>query len=57
LEVLKPGLWSIENPSMYTLKTELIKDGRIIDSEETSFESITDMEINGINMKINLFLV
>ena len=37
LEVLKPSLWSIEQPLMYTLKTELITDGRIIDSEETFF--------------------
>ena len=37
LDVRDPELWSDEKPSLYTLKTELISAGKIIDSEETTF--------------------
>ena len=33
----EPELWSVETPSLYTLKTELISDGKVLDTEETSF--------------------
>lgn len=36
-DVFNPSLWSIENPSLYLMKTELIVAGKIIDTEETSF--------------------
>ena len=36
-EVLKPELWSVDVPSLYVLKTELIANGKIVDAEETSF--------------------
>jgi beta-galactosidase len=37
LDVTAPELWSVETPFLYTLKTELIAEGRVLDSEETSF--------------------
>jgi beta-galactosidase len=37
IDVAEPGLWSIETPYLYTLKTELIVKGKIADTEETTF--------------------
>ena len=37
LQVENPVLWDIENPKCYTCVTELVKDGAVIDSEETVF--------------------
>jgi beta-galactosidase len=37
IEVSNPELWSDVSPALYTLKSELITDGKIIDSEETVF--------------------
>lgn len=37
IEVSNPELWSDVSPVLYTLKTELIADGKTIDSEETVF--------------------
>ena len=36
-EVIKPALWSIDSPSMYTLRTMLVINGKTVDSEETAF--------------------
>ncbi len=37
LEIGKPCLWSVETPDLYTLRSELISDGKILDTEETTF--------------------
>ncbi len=37
LELTNPVLWDIEHPKLYTLKTELIEKGKIVDIYETSF--------------------
>ncbi len=37
LQVEKPVLWDLENPKCYTCVTELVKDGVVIDREETVF--------------------
>lgn len=37
IEVSNPKLWSDVSPELYTLKSELIADGKTIDSEETTF--------------------
>lgn len=37
IKVDEPVLWSLEAPVLYTLRTELIKDGNVIDREETLF--------------------
>ena len=36
-DITGPELWSVETPSLYILKTELIADGKILDYEETTF--------------------
>lgn len=33
----KPKLWSVETPNLYTLKSELYEDGKLIDSYTTAF--------------------
>ncbi len=35
--IFSPKLWDIENPVLYTLKTELIQNGKIVDCEENTF--------------------
>lgn len=37
LIVKNPILWSLQNPYLYRLKSEIIKDGFVIDSSETNF--------------------
>lgn len=37
LQVDTPTLWSLEHPKCYTLVTELVKDGTVIDREENVF--------------------
>ena len=37
LDVMAPALWSCEKPSLYTLRSELISGGKVLDSEETTF--------------------
>lgn len=37
LQVTKPELWSPETPSLYTLKTELLSEGKVIDEVKTKF--------------------
>ena len=51
--------WSISNPNLYTLKTSLILDGKVIDGDETkvgirtlSFDPNTGFALNGKNMKV-----
>lgn len=54
-----PELWSIDNPKLYTMKTEIIKDGQVIDTYETrfgfkyfNFDADTGFSLNGEWMKI-----
>ncbi len=51
-DVHKPKLWSDESPSLYSLKSELISGGKIIDSEVTTFgiRSISFTPENGFLM-------
>lgn len=37
LKINNPVLWDIENPKLYTLRTELLRNGEVIDSEENTF--------------------
>ena len=37
LDVIKPELWSVDSPALYTLKTELLTDGKTLDTEKTTF--------------------
>ena len=36
-DITEPELWSVETPSLYTLRTDLIADGKVLDSEDTNF--------------------
>ncbi|HET7461585.1 MAG TPA: glycoside hydrolase family 2 TIM barrel-domain containing protein [Longimicrobium sp.] len=35
IEVADPRLWSPKSPSLYTLRTEIVSGGRVVDAEET----------------------
>jgi beta-galactosidase len=59
MEVQKPELWSPEMPSLYSLSSELLLDGAVIDRERTTF-GIRSLEfsaqrgflLNGVPMKL-----
>ena len=36
-EVADPALWSVDDPNLYTLKTEVLVDGAVVDSSEDTF--------------------
>jgi len=37
MTITRPSLWDLEDPVLYTLKTNVIVDGKVIDSSETPF--------------------
>jgi len=37
LKVIDPDLWRLDNPALYTLKSELLRDGKVIDVEYNRF--------------------
>lgn len=43
IKVSNPTLWSVDTPNLYTLKTRVLKDGKIIDetSNQTGFRKFT----------------
>ncbi|GAA4237846.1 hypothetical protein GCM10022291_26010 [Postechiella marina] len=54
-----PELWSVENPTLYTLVSEVVVKGKTIDKKETKFgvrdvewKDGTGMWINGKNIKL-----
>ena len=60
LKVDAPKLWSMNEPNLYTVQTELIQDGTVIDTYDTEFgfkwyEFVdnTGFKLNGQNLKIN----
>lgn len=59
MNVPKARLWSVENPQLYTLRTELLLDGRRIDGSDTNvgirtlgFDPDKGFALNGKNMKV-----
>lgn len=55
-----PELWSVQNPVLYTLKTQIQKDGQVTDTVETefgfryySFDPNAGFSLNGEKMKLN----
>lgn len=57
--VSSPELWSVENPKLYTVRTELSVGGQVVDTVETtfgfryfSFDS-TGFHLNGEDVKLN----
>ena len=37
IEVAKPSLWSVDSPSLYTLRSEVLQDGKSVDAQNTTF--------------------
>lgn len=59
LNVSTPRLWSVPQPSLYTLHTRLVRDGQAVDEEQTRvgirefhFDSDTGFFLNGENIKL-----
>ena len=60
IKVGKPVLWSIDNPYTYTLKTEILSDGNVVDEYTITtgfryfnFDPQKGFSLNGKSMKIN----
>ena len=59
MEVLDARLWSLDSPYLYTLRTDLLRDGMSMDSSEIpvgirtlGFDPDTGFSLNGKNMKV-----
>ncbi|WP_353065060.1 glycoside hydrolase family 2 TIM barrel-domain containing protein [Arcanobacterium hippocoleae] len=59
LAVDSPKLWNLSNPSLYIVKTEVIRDGEVVDTVETTtgfrkieFLADTGFALNGEKMKL-----
>lgn len=59
IDVENPKLWTIDSPSLYVMKTEVLKAGNVIDTYETrfgfkyfNFDSDTGFSLNGEWMKL-----
>ncbi|MGG5461829.1 glycoside hydrolase family 2 TIM barrel-domain containing protein [Clostridium sp. B9] len=57
--VNQPELWSVDNPSMYEVKSEVIVNGEVVDTYYTdfgfryyNFDKDTGFSLNGENMKL-----
>ena len=60
LRVKKPHLWDVDSPYLYTVRTEILKDGKVVDSYLTQtgvrtfrFDAKTGFWLNGRNIKLN----
>lgn len=60
LSLRKPRLWSVEHPYIYTMRTEVVVDGSVVDTYDTTtgvrtfkFDSKKGFSLNGKSMKIN----
>lgn len=58
-EVLSPELWSIDDPNLYTVRTELSVNGEVVDTYDTTFGfrwysfDEEGFHLNGENVKLN----
>lgn len=59
MEVPNANLWSLDKPYLYTLRTDLLQDGKVIDSSVLpvgirilSFDPNSGFSLNGKNMKV-----
>lgn len=55
-----PKLWSVDTPNLYVLRTEIVKDGQVVDTYDTEFgfkwyefAGNEGFKLNGENVKIN----
>ncbi|MDP4180027.1 MAG: glycoside hydrolase family 2 TIM barrel-domain containing protein [Bacillota bacterium] len=60
LTVSSPHLWSTSSPYLYTVKTDVVVDGDVIDTYKSTmgfryfnFSNTTGFSLNGVNMKMN----
>ena len=60
IKVGKPKLWSCESPYIYTVRTEIVQNGKVVDTYETTtgfrtfkFDAAKGFSLNGKSMKIN----
>ncbi|MBO4826414.1 MAG: DUF4982 domain-containing protein [Prevotella sp.] len=60
MRVYDPKLWSVESPYVYTVRTEVMKGNKVIDTYETTtgfrsfrFDPETGFWLNGKNFKLN----
>ena len=59
-QVGSPKLWSLDTPNLYYVKTEILENGKVVDTYETEFGfkwyefvANTGFKLNGENVKIN----
>ncbi|MAU08347.1 MAG: beta-galactosidase [Anaerolineaceae bacterium] len=59
LQVTDAKLWSVDEPYLYTLLTEIVVDGSVVDSEQTRFgirsieiDAENGFRLNGVPMKL-----
>ena len=59
LKISRPNLWDIDHPILYKAITKVVADGKVIDTNETTFgirsikfDANTGFYLNGINRKI-----
>lgn len=59
IPVSAPKLWSVDDPNLYTVRTEVQADGQIVDSYDTEygfrwfhFDADSGFSLNGDNMKL-----
>lgn len=60
VSIRKPRKWSLEDPYVYTVRTQLIAGGKVVDEVETTtgfrdfrFDAKTGFWLNGKNFKLN----
>ena len=58
--VSDPELWSVDTPDLYTLHTEILQNGQVVDAVDTqfgfrwfAFDRTTGFSLNGENLKLN----
>lgn len=60
LSMANPALWSVDSPVLYTLRTQVLVDGKVTDQVDTPFgvrcirfDSDNGFSINGVHTKLN----
>ena len=58
-QLRNPRRWTLDNPYLYTLRVELLADGKVIDKADVraglrtlEFDADTGFALNGVNMKV-----
>lgn len=59
MSVIAPKLWSTEDTNLYTMKTEIVADNKVLDTYETEygfryfdFDNNTGFSLNGEKIKL-----